>query len=78
MAQDPAISPSNVPAVDAYQGSRALDIHTWQIADVYLNGTISELATRRSEFAAILRTRGINGLIAMLNTKADALSARAS
>jgi phospholipid transport system substrate-binding protein len=51
---------------------------TWQIADVYLNGTISELATRRSEFAAILRTRGINGLIAMLNTKADALSARAS
>lgn len=50
----------------------------WQIADVYLNGTISELATRRSEFAAILRTRGINGLIAMLNTKADALSARAS
>ena len=51
---------------------------SWQIADVYLNGTISELATRRSEFAAILRTRGINGLIAMLNTKADALSARAS
>jgi len=50
----------------------------WQIADVYLNGTISELATRRSEFAAILRTRGINGLIAMLNTKADALSARPS
>jgi len=51
---------------------------SWQIADVYLNGTISELATRRSEFASILRTRGINGLIAMLNTKADALSARAS
>jgi len=51
---------------------------SWQIADVYLDGTISELATRRSEFASILRTRGINGLIAMLNTKADALSARAS
>src|SRR5438105_6323270 len=50
----------------------------WQIADVYLNGTISELATRRSEFSAILRTRGINGLIQVLNTKADALSARAS
>ena len=50
----------------------------WQIADVYLNGTISELATRRSEFAAILRTRGIDGLIAMLNTKANTLSARAS
>jgi phospholipid transport system substrate-binding protein len=50
----------------------------WQIADVYLDGTISELATRRSEFAAILRTGGINGLIQALNTKASALSARAS
>ena len=49
----------------------------WQIADVYLDGTISELATRRSEFASILRTGGINGLIQALNTKADAL-ARAS
>jgi phospholipid transport system substrate-binding protein len=51
----------------------------WQIADVYLNGTISELATRRSEFAAILRAQGINGLIETLNTKAAALtSARPS
>ena len=50
----------------------------WQIADVYLDGTISELATRRSEFASILRTRGVDGLISMLNTKADALAARAS
>ncbi len=46
----------------------------WQIADVYLNGTISELATRRSEFGAILRNQGINGLIAMLNNKTAALS----
>jgi phospholipid transport system substrate-binding protein len=50
----------------------------WQIADVYLDGTISELATRRSEFASILRTGGINGLIQALNIKANALSARAS
>lgn len=48
----------------------------WQIADVYLDGTISELATRRSEFAAILRTGGINGLIQALNTKANTLGAR--
>jgi len=46
---------------------------TWQIADVYLNGTISELATRRSEFAGILRSQGINGLIGTLNAKADQL-----
>src|ERR1700720_4792344 len=50
----------------------------WQIADVYLNGTISELATRRSEFSSILRTRGIDGLVATLNNKADNLAARAS
>jgi phospholipid transport system substrate-binding protein len=51
----------------------------WRIADVYLDGTISELATRRSEFAAILRAQGITGLIETLNTKANALaSARAS
>src|SRR5580765_3842290 len=51
---------------------------TWQIADVYLDGTISELATRRSEFASILRAQGIAGLIETLNTKANTLSARAS
>jgi phospholipid transport system substrate-binding protein len=50
----------------------------WQIADVYLDGTISELATRRSEFASILRSSGINGLIQTLNAKADTLAARAS
>jgi phospholipid transport system substrate-binding protein len=47
----------------------------WQIADIYLNGTISELATRRSEFASILQSQGINGLIASLNGKANALGA---
>jgi phospholipid transport system substrate-binding protein len=47
---------------------------SWQIADVYLNGTISELATRRSEFGSILRTQGINGLIQALNSKAAALA----
>jgi phospholipid transport system substrate-binding protein len=47
----------------------------WQIADVYLDGSISELATRRSEFAAILRAQGIAGLIQTLNTKANSLSA---
>jgi hypothetical protein len=32
--------------------------------DIYLSGSISELATRRSQFAQILRTSGIDGLIA--------------
>jgi phospholipid transport system substrate-binding protein len=46
----------------------------WLISDIYLDGTISELATRRSEFAAILKKDGIDGLIASLNRKADLLT----
>jgi phospholipid transport system substrate-binding protein len=45
----------------------------WQIRDIYLSGAISELATHRSEFAMILRTSGIDGLIDSLNKKADEL-----
>ncbi len=46
----------------------------WQVRDVYVAGSISELATRRSEFAAILRNQGVDGLIAALNKKADAVA----
>jgi phospholipid transport system substrate-binding protein len=42
----------------------------WQIADVYLTGTISELATRRAEFSSVLRSQGIDALIAVLNRRA--------
>ena len=48
---------------------------SWLISDIYLDGAISEVATRRSEFAAILKTEGIDGLIAALNRKADILTA---
>ena len=47
---------------------------TWLISDIYLDGAISEVATRRSEFATILRNEGIDGLIAALNRKADMLT----
>ena len=46
----------------------------WLISDIYLDGAISEVATRHSEFAAILRTDGVDGLIAALNRKADMLT----
>src|SRR6516165_11890945 len=45
----------------------------WEIRDIYLSGAISELATHRSEFAATLRSSGIDGLIDSLNKKADDL-----
>jgi phospholipid transport system substrate-binding protein len=46
----------------------------WLISDIYLDGAISEVATRRSEFAAILKKEGIDGLIAALHRKADILT----
>jgi phospholipid transport system substrate-binding protein len=48
--------------------------NNWLISDVYLDSAISEVATRRSEFAAILKNEGIDGLIAALNRKADILT----
>ena len=47
---------------------------SWLISDIYLDSAISEVATRRSEFAAILKKDGIDGLIAALNRKADMLT----
>jgi len=48
---------------------------SWLISDIYLDSAISEVATRRSEFAAILKKDGIDGLIAALNRRADILTA---
>ena len=45
------------------------------ISDIYLDGAISEVATRRSEFAAILKSEGITGLIAALDRKSNVLIA---
>ena len=47
---------------------------SWLISDIYLDSAISEVATRRSEFAAILKKDGIDGLITALNRKADLLT----
>lgn len=41
----------------------------WRIIDVYLSGTVSELATRRSEFSAVLRRGGPEALVDALQQK---------
>lgn len=46
---------------------------SWQISDVYLDGTISQLAVQRSEFQSILRRDGVDGLVMALNRKVDLL-----
>jgi phospholipid transport system substrate-binding protein len=50
----------------------------WQIADVYLSGTISQLAVQRSEFMSVLNRAGPVGLIQQLNDKATLLAENAA
>jgi phospholipid transport system substrate-binding protein len=46
---------------------------SWKVIDVYLSGTVSELATRRSEFAAVLQRSGADGLVQMIEHRTAAL-----
>ena len=41
-----------------------------EIVDVYLDGTISELASRRAEFGAILKSSGPDALVSRLSNEA--------
>lgn len=49
------------------------DPEGWQIVDVYLSGTVSELATRRSEFSSVMRRGGADALVDALQKKAAQL-----
>ena len=52
------------------------DDGNWRIIDVFLSGTISELATRRAEFTSVLRRDGADGLVGLLERKAAELNPR--
>ena len=41
----------------------------WTIFDVILNGSISEISTKKSDFSSIIKTEGLNGLINTLDSK---------
>jgi phospholipid transport system substrate-binding protein len=47
----------------------------WQAIDVYMSGTISELATRRSDFVSVLQKSGVDGLLQLLATRTADLRA---
>ncbi len=64
------------PVVIKYMMRRSSD--AWRVADIYVAGTISELATRRAEFSSILQRQGIDSLTAMLNDKAATLLSSAA
>lgn len=42
---------------------------SWRIVDVYLNGTVSELALRRSEYSSVLRRDGFDALVSAIEAK---------
>ena len=45
----------------------------WKIIDVYLSGTVSELATRRSEFGSVLQRGGAEALVREIEQRTAAL-----
>lgn len=47
-----------------------------RVIDLYLNGTISDLATRRDEFASIIAAGGADGLIKRLRDRTETLLGR--
>jgi phospholipid transport system substrate-binding protein len=49
--------------------------NSWKVIDVYLNGSVSELATRRSDFSTTIASSGSAGLIRQINALSDKLMA---
>jgi phospholipid transport system substrate-binding protein len=45
----------------------------WKVIDVFLNGYVSELATRRSDFASTIASGGAPALVAKMNQLSDNL-----
>jgi phospholipid transport system substrate-binding protein len=48
---------------------------SWKVVDVFLNGYVSELATRRSDFSATLARGGPSGLVKQIDALSDKLMA---
>jgi phospholipid transport system substrate-binding protein len=47
----------------------------YRIVDVYLNGTVSELALRRSEYSSLMKREGFDALVGALEQKSAAAKA---
>ena len=48
--------------------------NAWQAADIYYNGSISEVARRRSEFQEVIAAKKVDGLVAALEAKTKQLA----
>jgi len=63
------LKPKDSDAVALNYLMRQDDKGVWRIVDVFMNGTISELATRRAEFASVIKRDGISALVNSLGEK---------
>lgn len=54
------------------------DAERWRIIDVFMNGTVSELALRRSEYSGLLRREGFDALLQAIEQKIAAQERGAS
>src|SRR5579872_2693341 len=69
LVQTQIIAPGQAPVAINYR--RRLAGGAWKIIDVYYNGAISQLTTRRADFSATLASGGPTALIAHLNALVD-------
>lgn len=45
----------------------------WRVVDIYFNGTVSELALRRSEYSSLIKREGFAALLTALDERIDEL-----
>jgi len=43
----------------------------WKVVDIYLNGTISQLALKRADFSSTVASSGAQGLVKKINALVD-------
>ena len=63
------ISPGDAPTPIAYRMRQSGGV--WKIIDVFYNGAISQLTTRRADFASTLASGGAPALLAHINALVD-------
>ena len=69
VVQSKIISAGSAPVVISYRMRQSGE--AWKIIDVFYNGSISQLTTRRADFAASLAQGGAAGLLAHLDALVD-------
>ena len=71
IVQTHLIPPHDAPVALTYRMRQSGG--TWKVIDVFYQGTISQLTTRRSDLAATANTGGAAALVAKLNAQSDKL-----